>query len=89
MDAIHKRSIVALALAGALSVGVGGALAYQDDTGYGTADRIQAGHGPGGPPAQSSMSSRQPESVSGVGRDYGSPALIQLGHGPGGPRAAQ
>jgi hypothetical protein len=80
---IHKRSLTALAIAGALSVGVGGAIAGSERADYGAAALVQAGHGPGGPPAAVRAWSALASDAS---HDYASPAIIQLGHGPGGPR---
>jgi hypothetical protein len=83
MHAFHKRSLTAFAFAGALSVGVGGAIAGSDSADYGAAALVQAGHGPGGPPTTARALSAR---ASNATWDYGSAAIIQLGHGPGGPR---
>jgi hypothetical protein len=86
MNPVPRRSLAALGLVAALTVAVGGAIASRDgaDQDYGSATLVQAGYGPGGPPA--TTRARSPQALrADTGHDYGSATIIQLGHGPGGP----
>jgi hypothetical protein len=84
MYPVRRRSLAALGLATALTVAAGGAIASSKTADYGSPALVQAGYGPGGPPA--TTGARFPQaSRADTGHDYGSAAVIQLGHGPGGP----
>lgn len=86
MHSILSRTLTAATLALALAVGAGGALAATDGSDYGSAELVQAGYGPAGPPA--AVRTLAHAATDDAGRDYGSAALVQLGHGPGGPPQA-
>ena len=82
----HRIPIVVAVLTVAFAAATNGALGSDNRGDYASPELIQLGFGPGGPPAASASSVRQPANV-GTAHDYGSAEIIQLGHGPGGPPA--
>ena len=82
----HRIPIVVAVLTVAFAAATNGALGSDNRGDYASPELIQLGFGPGGPPAASASSVRQPANV-GTAHDYGSAEIIQFGHGPGGPPA--